>query len=91
MATGAQDAVVFFDIGDTSGSVRVDARGRRIEDMAVLAGALGALIALHAGGVPMGVISNRGSSQRTRSSRRWSARGLLENVRPVERFRSNRS
>jgi bacterial leucyl aminopeptidase len=55
-----ENAVAFFDIGDTLASVRVDPAGTRIEDMVPLPGVLDALETLRAAGVRMGIISNRG-------------------------------
>ena len=51
----------FFDIGDTLGAVRVRPSGDGIEEIAVYPGVRDALAELRAGGVALGIISNRGA------------------------------
>ena len=53
-------SVVFFDIGDTLGTVRRNAAGDRIERIRVLPGVTEVLRALRQRGARLGIISNRG-------------------------------
>lgn len=53
-------AVVFFDIGDTLASVRIDRTGTAIEDMVVLPGVVDALERFRDSGVAQGTLSNPG-------------------------------
>ncbi len=54
-------SVVFFDIGDTLGTVRRNAAGDRMERIRVLPGVTEALRALSQRGARLGIISNRGT------------------------------
>ena len=51
----------FFDIGDTLGAVRVRPSGDGIDEIAVYPGVRDALAELRAGGVALGIISDRGA------------------------------
>jgi hypothetical protein len=71
-------SVAFFDIGDTLGAVRVNAEGTGIEKIGVYPGVLDALTALRAGGVSLGIISNRGSIPAADVEAALDRAGLLE-------------
>jgi FMN phosphatase YigB (HAD superfamily) len=57
-------SVVFFDIGDTLGAVRLNATHDRIEEIKVFPGVAQALRELEQRGARLGIISNRGQSRR---------------------------
>jgi FMN phosphatase YigB (HAD superfamily) len=54
-------SVVFFDIGDTLGTVQLNAAGDRIERIIVLQGVIDVLRTLGQRGARLGIISNRGT------------------------------
>lgn len=58
-------SVVFFDIGDTLGTVRLNAAGDSIERIRVLPGVIDVLRALGQRGARLGIISNRGTIPET--------------------------
>src|SRR5215207_3313152 len=68
--------VIFFDIGDTLATPRLDAQGRLI-DFIVLPAALPALRALSERSIRMGIISNRGNIPADVVTRALEASGLL--------------
>ena len=76
-------SAAFFDIGDTLGAVRVNAAGTGIEEIGVYPGVLDALTALRAGGVSLGIISNRGSIPAADVEAALDRAGLLEFFDPA--------
>jgi hypothetical protein len=74
--------VIFFDIGDTLATPRLDAQGRLIEFI-VLPGALPALRALSERSIRMGIISNRGNIPADTVTRALETSGLLSFFDPT--------
>jgi leucyl aminopeptidase len=70
-------STVFFDIGDTLGTVLLNAARDRIERIRVLPGVTDVLRALHQRGARLGIISNRGTIPEENVNQALEGAGLL--------------
>jgi bacterial leucyl aminopeptidase len=75
-------SVIFFDIGDTLGTVRLNAAGDRIERIRVLPGVTEVLRALSQRGARLGIISNRGTIPEANVNQALDEAGLLSFFTP---------